>query len=399
MTNSTCKSPVGARNPSVNKAWRRTVTGERFAAVARAFSAPLLAVALLVVGVRSATAQSTAAQTATAQSVSPELIAAFRQACAERSAEAEKSDTMTVVGKDGWLFLGKELRHLAAGKFWGPEAVKVSRAAKPDQADPLPAILDFQAQLKKVGVELVLVPVPPKAVIYPDKICDAITVGTAQPPRLDAELQQFYKLLAAEGLTVIDLTTEFLARRMEEEQPLYCLQDSHWSGVACVVAAQRIAMTVAQPDWLARFQKREIGTETRSIEIAGDLWQALAGAKAPAERVELRFVGSPSSTMPIEPQRSSPVVLLGDSHNLVFHAGGDMHAKGAGLADQLAQQWGLPVDLIGVRGSGATPARINLLRQARANPTYLPEKKLLIWCFAAREFTEAAGWQKVPVVK
>jgi len=51
-----------------------------------------------------------------------------------------------------------------------------------------------------------------------------------------------------------------------------------------------------------------------------------------------------------------------------------------------------------VRGSGATPARINLLRQARANPDYL-KKKLVIWCFTAREFTESNGWQKVPIVK
>ncbi len=93
------------------------------------------------------------------------------------------------------------------------------------------------------------------------------------------------------------------------------------------------------------------------------------------------------------------MVLLGDSHNLVFHSGGDMHAKGAGLADQLASLWGLPVDLVAVRGSGATPARINLLRQARANPKYLGEKKIVVWCFAAREFTESQGWQKVPVVK
>jgi alginate O-acetyltransferase complex protein AlgJ len=57
------------------------------------------------------------------------------------------------------------------------------------------------------------------------------------------------------------------------------------------------------------------------------------------------------------------------------------------------------VDLIGVRGSGATPARVNLLRLARGDAEYLGKKKLVIWCFAAREFTESAGWQKVPVVK
>jgi alginate O-acetyltransferase complex protein AlgJ len=92
-------------------------------------------------------------------------------------------------------------------------------------------------------------------------------------------------------------------------------------------------------------------------------------------------------------------LLLGDSHCLVFHAGGDMLATGAGLADQLAFELGMPVDLIGVRGSGATPARMNLMRKIKSDEKYLAGKKLIVWCFAAREFTESQGWRKVPVVK
>ncbi len=49
----------------------------------------------------------------------------------------------------------------------------------------------------------------------------------------------------------------------------------------------------------------------------------------------------------VAPDRNSPVILLGDSHNLVFQAGGDMHATGAGLADQLAYELGFAVDLVG----------------------------------------------------
>ncbi len=338
-------------------------------------------------------------RTAAEQPPSEELVAQFKRTCATRAAEADKADTMTVVGLDGWLFLGKELRHLGVGRFWGPDAARVSRAAKPDQADPLPAILDFRAQLKQAGIELLLVPVPPKAVIFADKILPAAKAGDAPPPRLDPDLQAFYQLLGEQGVPVLDLTDDFLAHRSEGDKPLYCRQDSHWSGAACVLAAERIARAVERQSLLPDEKQREVSTENRRVEIAGDLWQALAGSKPPAETVELRFVGSPTTATPFEPDRSSPVVLLGDSHNLVFHSGGDMHAKGAGLPDQLASQWGFPVDLVAVRGSGATPARINLLRQARANPKYLAGKKLLVWCFAAREFTEAAGWQKVPVVK
>jgi len=72
-----------------------------------------------------------------------------------------------------------------------------------------------------------------------------------------------------------------------------------------------------------------------------------------------------------------------------------MQARGAGLADHLALKLGFPVDVVGVRGSGATPCRINLLRRGDS----LAGKKLVIWCLSAREYTQGQGWRKVPVVK
>ena len=58
---------------------------------------------------------------------------------------------------------------------------------------------------------------------------------------------------------------------------------------------------------------------------------------------------------------------------------------------------GKTVDLVAVRGSGATPSRINLLRRAQKDPAYWAGKKWVVWCFAAREFTESDGWRKVPL--
>ena len=94
---------------------------------------------------------------------------------------------------------------------------------------------------------------------------------------------------------------------------------------------------------------------------------------------------------------ASPIVLLGDSHNLVFHAGGDMHATGAGLPDQLAFELGTPVDLVAVRGAASTAARVNLLRRAQRDPAYWDGKRMVVWCFAARELTEGDGWPVVPI--
>ena len=71
---------------------------------------------------------------------------------------------------DGWLFLSADIRFLSLGRFWGDEAAKVSRARKPEAADPIAAIVDFHQQLKQLGIELLLLPVPSKAAVYPEKI-------------------------------------------------------------------------------------------------------------------------------------------------------------------------------------------------------------------------------------
>lgn len=309
---------------------------------------------------------------------------------AELAQRAAEQGTIVVEGREGWLFFGPELRHLGVGKFWSEEAAAVSRARQPEWADPLPAILDFHRRLRELGVELVIIPVPPKAIVYPDKVPSSIEWSDEVPPRLDVRHQAFYTLLRENGIDVLDLTEVFLSNRSHPKGHMYCQQDTHWSGIATTLAAAQIALMIRSRAWFEDVPKTTFSEEWKSVEIAGDLWTALEEPSRPKEQVTLRFIRS-------EPDPESPVVLLGDSHTLVFHAGGDMHAEGAGLADQLALELGFPVDLSGVRGSGATAARINLLRRGQADPDYWANKKLVIWTFAAREFTESDGWREVPI--
>lgn len=324
----------------------------------------------------------------------------FAAACAGLADAAERRDAMTVVGHDGWLFFAPELRHVGAGRFWGPQAAQVSRARQADQADPLPAILDFKQQLDQIGVELLVVPVPPKSVVYPERLpVELIPQANGAPPRLDPVHQEFYELLRSQGVDVLDLTPLFLSNREHPEGPAYCLQDTHWSGVGCVLAAGRIADEVRRRPWYTDVQRQVYRDEWQTITITGDLWSDLGEPAPPKEQIRVRRVGGAGTDglTPIALDLNSRIILLGDSHNLVFHAGGDMHGNGTGLADQLALELGLAVDVVAVRGSGATPARLNLLRRAQRTPGYWTRKRLVIWCFAAREFTESDGWQLVPI--
>lgn len=292
-----------------------------------------------------------------------------------------------VVGRDGWLYFAPELRHLAAERYWGKIAGE----------DPTPAILDFKTQLESVGIELLFVPVPAKAAIYPQYLPG---VDPALRARADARLdpvdRDFLEHLRGQGVEVLDLAVPFLAQA-EKGAPLYCRQDTHWSPRGVEVAARAIAEQVAGRPWLAKVPKLDLKTRGEEVEIEGDLRRELPEPRPAKERLAFTRVGreTAGNLVPLEPDRSSPVLLLGDSHTLVFHAGADLHATGAGLADQLARELGFALDLVGVRGSGATPARINLMRR----PGGLEGKRLVVWVLSVRETTEGQGWKKVPVVK
>ena len=324
------------------------------------------------------------------------LLEEFRTELARQAAAAAERGSFVVEGLDDWLFFGPELRHLSAGPFWGADAVGASNARDPANADPLPAILDFQRQLDAVGVELLIVPVPPKSVVYPEKVTDA--VGAPIPtPRLDPDHQAFYDLLRGHGIELLDLTDRFIDDRFHPEGAVYCRRDTHWSGVGCLLAGQAIAEAIRGRDWYERLVTTRFTPRWYSTRITGDLHAAAGRPEAPREEVRLRGIAAAGGGGPVAPDPESPIVLLGDSHNLVFHAGGDLHATGAGLPDQLAFELGVPVDLAAVRGSGATAARVNLLRRAQRDDAYWDRKRMVVWCFAAREFTEGDGWALVPI--
>lgn len=319
----------------------------------------------------------------------------FRGSVAELWNAAEKKNAAVVQGADGWLFLTAELHLLSAGQFWGADAATANRSSKPEVADPIPAIEDFQQRLKQRGIDLLLVPVPPKAAIYPEKIVSGLGVKAGDPAPF---LSRFYDELRASGIDVLDLRPLFLENRAGEKGPVFCKTDTHWSGNGCVLAAHAIAERIR-----AKLPPPQPGTaygsEWKEVNIAGDLGDLLdpSANKPGPEKLWIRTVTGKATGAPVEPDPQSPVLVLGDSHTLVFH---DFLAEKAGLIDQLAFEFGFAPDLIGIRGSGATQVRKDLYRRSLKNPQYLAGKKLILWCFTAREFTEAAqGWQKLPIEK
>ncbi|MFO7535249.1 MAG: hypothetical protein R6X19_06145 [Kiritimatiellia bacterium] len=308
---------------------------------------------------------------------------------------ADQGHEMTVRGGDGWLFHRTELAQAAGGPFWGPAAADAgARERKPEQADPLAAIVAYDRACRALGIHLLVVPVPGKSAVYPDKLAEGLPVPGER--RIDRAHAAFYEALAGEDVQVIDLVPELIRDRQSGEDPVFCRQDTHTSPRGIQIMAAAIARRVRTEGWLDDVPRRSYGGKKRAIEIRGDLRAGPDFDEMPDESLTVSIVIDPATGEPVQPDPASPVLLLSDSHGLIFSSGGDMHATGAGLPEHLAMELGFPVDVMAVRGSAARPARINLMRKIADTPGYIEKKKVIVWCFTVRELT-AGAWGEIPL--
>ena len=323
------------------------------------------------------------------------VLAPFRAELDRLAREAETARRIAVGGVDDWLFFAPELRMVGLDGL--RESDPGDAAAPAAETGPVATILDLHRQLEALGVELLLTPVPPKSVIFPEKVSAAVAVPIPVP-RLDPALERLYDRLRAGGVDILDLTDHFIRERFHAEGPLYCRTDTHWSGSGCTTAAAAIAADVRARPWHAELATESFGASWYSTGISGDLTGA-GGVPAPREELRLRGViratGRDRTAVATDPE--SPVLLIGDSHALVFHAGGDLHATGAGLPDQLAFELDLPVDLAATPDPSPVAALEALVERIRADPGYWSRKRLVIWCFAARGFGARDDWRPVSI--
>ncbi|MEI7912057.1 MAG: hypothetical protein WCK77_20690 [Verrucomicrobiota bacterium] len=292
-----------------------------------------------------------------------------------------------VSGRDGWWFLPAELRHLATA---------AAAADLTGESDPLPAIIAFHEALAAKGIRLVLLPVPEKSLIRADELFPPAEVAAAAGyAKASARFVDALRKKGVDVLDVVPVLTAEAGRAATSGDTVYCKTDSHYTPRTTAVLAGVIAAHLREvlPEVVKKSAAGPVPGPPTKLTIQGDL-------APPGTRETLAFQAVQKSATDAEPPASdpkSPALLLGDSHCLVFHAGGDMLAKGGGLADHLGVELGSVPEVIAVRGSGATAARVNLFRKARKEPGFLGGKKVVIWCFAAREFTQSDGWKIVPM--
>jgi len=297
--------------------------------------------------------------------------------------KAAGTDSPVVEGKDGWLFLTKELESYARPTFWGADA--------PD-LPPLSAIKDFHDQLEAEGIELIVVPVPGKVAIYPDQL------GDLAPEALEGSTQeQFIAHLRDAGVSVVDLAPAYRKMRADGIDP-HLKQDSHWTPEGLEAAVEQVAEKLKAGEWYPDAEKGKSETTPEEITAEGDLVTLgkLEG-RAP-ESLEIQRTTALEGSVE---NAGSPVVLIGDSHAIVYSKpiSGGIQAEGAGFAERLFAHTGLGSDIVVNQGSGVNAPRARLARR-KGEEANLAGKKAVIWVFSARDFTEEPrGWAPIPVIR
>lgn len=278
----------------------------------------------------------------------------------------------TFIGRDGWLFLKPALDALTG---YGPLVPEPDSVAKdPNRAPwgaPLEAIKTFAHQLDELGVELVLVPIPVKPMIYPEHI----TGRPSAAPLQHRDAAEFYRQIEAlPNARVIDLADEFWSKKSESQ--LFLKQDTHWTPegmqLAASALAQRLGLT-GKPPWpiAPATEVESIGDLVEQLKLPGDGRDEYAPERAKVGVVE-GFAPDPAAN----------VTLLGDSFTNIYSSTSLNWGEGAGFAEHLATKIGRPLDVIAINGQASTGVRRELAKRGKE---HLEKKELIIWAIAARD--------------
>ncbi len=307
-------------------------------------------------------------------------LAAF-QADVRAQLDARPEELRGLIGRDGFLFFRGDMEYLLSGDL----------RDQPEGGNPWPAIMDFHKQLQARDIELLLVVIPTKAEVYPEKLSEHAPGGAM--PYVAPYCRKLLSELAGEGVHVVDLLPEFVARRDTGDEPLYMPQDTHWTNSGLQLAAQIIARHVlALPGWAQmpstpERYRTQGATCTRMGDICDMLTDAEKATRPPMKLQALQVIEAGGEFYADDPD--SPLVMLGDSFTGVFHFEDCQHA---GLSAHLARQLGAPIDLIMAQGSGP---RIRG-RLARRGHDAIEAKKIIIWTMVSRDLYQYwAPWDLI----
>ena len=283
-------------------------------------------------------------------------------------------------GEGRWLFYRQDVEFLVQ-----PSPLDV-RSAKLD--NPIQAILKFREQLKKKGVELLVVITPGKPSIYPERL-----TGASGEKPIASHGKAILDSLTKLGLNTVDLYTPLLAAKANDANlgELYLNDDTHWTPRGAELAAGEIAKKVNS---MVNAGLIDIGEPSVDYEVTdsladrmGDIGEMSGLNKFNVFKVQ-QVTGHVVSPFK-DDFRKSKILILGDSFSRIYQTDAPVNA---GWIAHFARNISRPVSSIVSDGGASTLVREKLARKAGV----LKGKKLLIWEFIERDLRFGAeGWKTI----
>jgi hypothetical protein len=313
-----------------------------------------------------------------------------------------------VVGRDNWLFYKQDVEYLVRPQVTDIRSVVVDANDKPFREQPMKAIVNFRDQLRDMGIELLVVVIPGKPSIYPDKLSLSVPVDKAG---ILSHSVRAIEQLRSEGVEAVDLFTPFAQERRNDEtagEYLYLSKDTHWRTRGVRLAAKVVAERVRQYPWYTPGNVDYV-IDTITVNRIGDVGVMTALPSFKVRGLHMQFEPEPTLCYQVfkverdsvgevvsrelyrDDFRRSSILVLGDSFSRIFQTD---EPRGAGWISHLAYELSQPVGSIVSDGGASTLVRQTLARK----PGVLKGKKLVIWEFVERDFRFGAeGWKDVQI--
>jgi hypothetical protein len=217
-----------------------------------------------------------------------------------------------VVGRNRWLFYRPDVQYLLVTDVPPGGAVP---------EDPVAAIVRFQTALYRRGIHLLALPMPGKPSVYPDKLTSREIL---QDHDFASPTRRLISRLRRAGVETVDLFETLRLLRLQgldEAEPYYLAQDTHWSGSAVRIAAHLVARRLLELGWAQR-GSTDYGVKPVSLRRRGDIIRMVnvPGLEwtFPAEQVHCFQVFEKQSGNLYKDDVRSTVLLLGDSFFRIY---------------------------------------------------------------------------------
>lgn len=262
--------------------------------------------------------------------------------------------------------LAELVKYVARG--WRSRPLAPPETAPTPSATSVEVLSNLNAELRRRAIDLVVVVVPSKAMVYPEFV--AARYPTDRGPAMNRDHASWTEALAARGVNVLDLS-HVLWEAKQAPGVVFSPLDSHWSPTGLSVAADAVARRIAEtlPGVTVGRPTMEPFVTTSPFDLLWLLGLRHAPRTLPASEMVLPVPPKPAAGVVA---RRAPIVLFGDSLAGYYR---DMAVWGdASFPRQLGARLGLDVEGHVGYGDDMEP----LVRRMLMSRGFLDDRKMVI---------------------